>query len=211
VTHSTLSGNSANSAGGGIFRSSGSVVVTDSIVANSPGGGNCGGLLPITDLGNNFADDDTCAPGFASIAPGVDFDEELADNGGSTQTHALFPGSLAIDGPDFEFTVVDTGGCSCEQIIEMMDLGWGHTKFGCSTGAMLQWIATVGGFRLARPEVEAGPSTGSIQTLMEDADDSSPSTRSKSGDPGSQRDRSLRRPRRDGREPGPDPPGPDPR
>ena len=35
----------------------------------------------------------------------------------------------------------DTAGCSCEQIIEAMALGWGHTKFGCSTGAMLQWIA----------------------------------------------------------------------
>jgi hypothetical protein len=49
------------------------------------------------------------------------------------------------NGPDFEFTIGDTGGCSCEQIIEAMALGWGHAKSGCSTGALLQWISTVDG------------------------------------------------------------------
>jgi hypothetical protein len=48
------------------------------------------------------------------------------------------------NGPHFEFTIVRTAGCSCEQIIEAMALGSGHPKFGCSAGAMLQWIAIVG-------------------------------------------------------------------
>ena len=46
---------------------------------------------------------------------------------------------------DSEFTVQDTAGCSCEQIIEEQGLGQGHIKFGCSNGAMKNWIEQVGG------------------------------------------------------------------
>jgi hypothetical protein len=72
------------------------MTLTGSIVANSPEGGNCAFNLP-TDLDDNFDDDNTCGSGFAGITPGVDFDTTLADNGGPTLTHALFPGSVAID------------------------------------------------------------------------------------------------------------------
>jgi predicted extracellular nuclease len=41
------------------------------------------------------------------------------------------------------FTVADTGGCSCEQIIEAQHLGKGHEKFGCSLGAMRNWVELV--------------------------------------------------------------------
>ena len=41
------------------------------------------------------------------------------------------------------FTVGDTGGCSCEQIIEAQHLGKGHEKFGCSLGAMRNWVKLV--------------------------------------------------------------------
>ncbi len=41
------------------------------------------------------------------------------------------------------FTVQQTGGCSCEQIIDALGLGQGHVKFGCSTGAMRTWIDLV--------------------------------------------------------------------
>ena len=34
------------------------------------------------------------------------------------------------------FTLEDTAGCSCEQIIDILELGQGHVKFGCSTGVM---------------------------------------------------------------------------
>ncbi|MFV2073010.1 MAG: endonuclease/exonuclease/phosphatase family protein, partial [Thermoanaerobaculales bacterium] len=44
---------------------------------------------------------------------------------------------------DRSFTIEDTAGCSCEQIIDELHLGSGHTKFGCSTGAMKRWIAEV--------------------------------------------------------------------
>jgi hypothetical protein len=46
-------------------------------------------------------------------------------------------------GPAVEFTTADTAGCSCEQIIVEMDLGKGHTKFGCSLGAMRDWVDLV--------------------------------------------------------------------
>jgi hypothetical protein len=38
------------------------------------------------------------------------------------------------------FTLADTAGCSCEQIIGALGLGHGHKKFGCSTGVMRRWI-----------------------------------------------------------------------
>jgi hypothetical protein len=41
------------------------------------------------------------------------------------------------------FTVFDTAGCSCEQIIERSGLGEGHTKFGCSVGVMKHWVEQV--------------------------------------------------------------------
>jgi len=251
VTNSTISGNGAwvsgssywgtppsTGEGGGIFSAS-SATLTNSIIANNfvmdedywgvpwTVTGNCAESA-IIDNGNNFADDPSCGPGFADITPGVDIDTTLADNGGPTPTHALLPGSVAIDaagdcglatdqrgmlrwdascdsgsfeygaipadadqdgvldtvdacldtiipesvptnrlgvnrwalldddgvfdtapppgggnGPDFEFTIAATRGCSCEQIIEAMELGWGHTKSGCSTGMMLQWIDRV--------------------------------------------------------------------
>jgi predicted extracellular nuclease len=47
-------------------------------------------------------------------------------------------------GLDRSFTLEDTAGCSCEQIIEELDLGRGHVKYGCSTSAMEDWIAAVG-------------------------------------------------------------------
>jgi len=51
----------------------------------------------ILDNGNNFAEDDSCGPGFSDITAGEDFDPSLTDNGGPTPTHALLPGSVAID------------------------------------------------------------------------------------------------------------------
>jgi hypothetical protein len=42
------------------------------------------------------------------------------------------------------FTLIDTAGCSCEQIIERTGLGAGHAKFGCSVGVMKDWVEQVG-------------------------------------------------------------------
>ena len=63
----------------------------------------------------------------------------------------LLPGRWAlVDGDtDFDtasptpdpFTLEQTRGCSCEQIIEIFGLGQGHSKFGCSTGVMRRFIS----------------------------------------------------------------------
>ena len=47
------------------------------------------------------------------------------------------------NGLDRSFTIEDTAGCSCEQIIGELHLGKGHVKYGCSIGAMETWIAEV--------------------------------------------------------------------
>jgi hypothetical protein len=44
-------------------------------------------------------------------------------------------------GPERSYSIWDTGGCSCEQIIAAMGLGAGHTMYGCSISAMDAWIA----------------------------------------------------------------------
>lgn len=49
------------------------------------------------------------------------------------------------NGPQLSFDMYDTAGCSCAQIIEELDLGKGHTKFGCSISAMEDWSAIIAG------------------------------------------------------------------
>jgi endonuclease/exonuclease/phosphatase family metal-dependent hydrolase len=46
-------------------------------------------------------------------------------------------------GPKLGFTVGDTAGCSCEQIIAELGVGNGHTMFGCSNGVMRNWVKLV--------------------------------------------------------------------
>ena len=46
-------------------------------------------------------------------------------------------------GPLLAFDIFDTAGCSCEQIIVEQHLGKGHMKFGCSIGAMRNWVNQV--------------------------------------------------------------------
>jgi hypothetical protein len=46
-------------------------------------------------------------------------------------------------GTALSFTIEETGGCSCEQIIDAFDLGKGHEKFGCSNSAMNDFVDIV--------------------------------------------------------------------
>jgi len=43
-------------------------------------------------------------------------------------------------GPQHSYSIADTHGCSCEQIISQCSYGAGHTKFGCSISVMDAWI-----------------------------------------------------------------------
>jgi hypothetical protein len=46
----------------------------------------------------------------------------------------------STDGPT-DLTLEDTGGCSCEQIIDALALGEGHVKFGCTLSTLSEWAA----------------------------------------------------------------------
>jgi hypothetical protein len=43
-------------------------------------------------------------------------------------------------GPGRSYTLEDTGGCTCEQVISATGIGAGATKFGCSVGVMDGWV-----------------------------------------------------------------------
>jgi hypothetical protein len=46
---------------------------------------------------------------------------------------------------DQAYSVIDTGGCSAEQIIAQMQLGRGHIKYGLADSVLKAWIASVNG------------------------------------------------------------------
>ena len=95
ISSSTLSGNSAYY-GGGIYINSILPILQNSIVANSPSGGNCYGT--VSSNGYNLSSDNSCnfssAGDLNNTAPMLG---PLRNNGGHTQTMALLPGSPAID------------------------------------------------------------------------------------------------------------------
>lgn len=90
----TMSENSALT-GGGLHNASGSITLTNSIVANSLKGGNCSG--GVTSSKNNIASDSTCvlANSLNNTDPKLTV---LGNYGGPTQVHVPLAGSPAIDG-----------------------------------------------------------------------------------------------------------------
>ena len=53
------------------------------------------------------------------------------------------------------YTLADTRGCSCEQIIEMSDLPRRHRRFGCSRDVMRVFAATMDALPPVQEEVPA--------------------------------------------------------
>lgn len=93
VINSTFSNNRGNT-GAAIHVATGTANVINTIMANKQSGSDCGGVL--TTNTNNLIEDGTCSPalsGDPSLLP-------LANNGGTTQTMALAPGSKAINAGD---------------------------------------------------------------------------------------------------------------
>ena len=63
----------------------------------------------------------------------------------SANNSALLDGSgffttAAPNGPELSFSLAETGGCSCEQIVEALGVGQGHLMNGCSPGIMQNWV-----------------------------------------------------------------------
>ena len=109
ITNATFSGNSgAARSGGAIGSNRGTMVVINSVLANSIAGGNCSGIT--NDGGFNISDDRSCGfrgSGANGVALGDNVSDAnialgaLADNGGPTHTMALGAGSYAIDAIPF--------------------------------------------------------------------------------------------------------------
>jgi hypothetical protein len=104
LTNSTVSGNTVSCSGascatqgGGLINVSGTVTLQNTIVAKQLAGPDCAGT--ITSNGFNLDSDNTCQLTQPSDKPNVSNPllGPLQDNGGPTQTHALLPGSPAID------------------------------------------------------------------------------------------------------------------
>ena len=93
----TITGNSANGSGGGIYKSADytTVILANSIVANSLAGGDTFNSSTMTIEGINLVEDGTLkGTRIINTDPHLG---SLQNNGGSTLTHALLSGSLAID------------------------------------------------------------------------------------------------------------------
>ncbi|HEX5038384.1 MAG TPA: choice-of-anchor Q domain-containing protein [bacterium] len=114
LSNVTMTGNHANTDGGGfVVQTGNSLTLANSIVAGNTDGGSdapdCFGTGTITSDGYNFIGDDTNCSFTPATGDQVDkifdatftlaqvLDTTLADNGGSTPTHALASGSPAID------------------------------------------------------------------------------------------------------------------
>ncbi len=106
ITSSTITGNSAAN-GGGLYNRFTTpalpVTMRNTIVAMNTALANANCFGPITNGGNNIASDTSC--GWSSTNGSMSGTNPqlgaLANNGGSTRTHALLPGSPAIDGVTF--------------------------------------------------------------------------------------------------------------
>lgn len=138
IENSTLSGNSATGLGGCIYNNNGqftipipSFVQLGSTILNA---GASGGTIfsngtTFTSFGYNLASD---AGGGVLTGPGDQINTNpllgpLQDNGGRTFTHALLPGSPAIDAGDPSFTpppFYDQRGCPFERVFNgRIDVG----------------------------------------------------------------------------------------
>ena len=98
IANSTLSGNLASNGGGGIRVIGGMVNIKNSIVVNSIGG-DCSVASPgtLNALGANFSTDSSC-PGFTVVtATQLNLGPLALNPPGTTATHALLSGSVAID------------------------------------------------------------------------------------------------------------------
>lgn len=96
ITGNTIAGGSSN-ASGILNRVNSSILIQGSIVAGN-GGGNCANVGTLTSQGYNLSDDASCALTLPTDLPNTNPNlGPLASNGGPTQTHALLPGSPAID------------------------------------------------------------------------------------------------------------------
>ncbi|HEX7184684.1 MAG TPA: thrombospondin type 3 repeat-containing protein, partial [Thermoanaerobaculia bacterium] len=90
------------------------------------------------------ADNDGLADACNDRCLGTVIPESVPTQGLEPNHWALVNGDGIFDTvgtPADPFTVQQTAGCSCDQIITALGLGNGQRKHGCSNGTMEDWIA----------------------------------------------------------------------
>jgi hypothetical protein len=99
LINTTVSGNRATDSGGGLYNIYGTLTLTQSIVASNLLSRDCHhASSTVTSTGYNLDSDTSCQLTDPTDLPGTDpVLGPLQDNGGGTLTHALLPGSPAID------------------------------------------------------------------------------------------------------------------
>ena len=119
------------------------------------------------DAGNDEDGDGVCAN--LDRCPGTALPEAVPTVKLGTNRFADVDGDGVFDtkppkgnGPRVSFDLVDTRGCSCEQIIEARGLGQGHVKYGCSLGVMRGWIASVQGCEFDADCEDGNPCTQAV-------------------------------------------------
>jgi hypothetical protein len=181
VTGSTITGNSAEAEdNGGAFSARGAnvyasegVTAGNTIVADPLGGiDSCAGALiaEYTSAGFNLDEDGSCGFGKSSdlVEVVAGLDPVLKDNGGPTPTHALLPGSIAIDrGASFGLTTDQRGLPRPSDFPEISNKEGGDGS-------------DIGAFELQAP---APPSAGGGPAVVSEqpADTTAPNTRIVSG------------------------------
>jgi hypothetical protein len=92
ISNSTFSGNSAP-VGGGVANRGGTLHLRNSLIANSPSGGDCFNTGTLATNLNNLIEDGSCGAALS----GDPLLSPQGSYGGATQTFALLPGSPTID------------------------------------------------------------------------------------------------------------------
>ena len=108
LIHTTVVDNVAVGLGGGVanlqFNTVGAVSLLNTLIAGNtaPSQGSCFNFLgTLTSLGHNLEDQNNCQLGQVGDLPSTDpLVGLILDNGGPTTTHALLPGSPAVDAAD---------------------------------------------------------------------------------------------------------------
>jgi len=119
----------------------------DQVDTDGDGQGDVCDVCP-NDADNDIDDDGIC--GDIDICPGTVLPESVPTHGLGTNRFANTDTDIEFEttapsgeGPQKSFSMEDTQGCSCEQIIDILALGKGHTKFGCSISAMEDFISSL--------------------------------------------------------------------
>lgn len=76
------------------------------------------------------------------LCPATSIPETTPSHGIKPYHYALMDNDTIFDTKRARhtFTLSDTAGCSCEQLVKTLKAGKGHLKHGCSVGVMKKWI-----------------------------------------------------------------------